>query len=105
MATTGPVPDYRTTDAIIEVLDWAPPPDRNSKVRATAVVRLGGVTVRNVRLMEGQRGPWIALPTHKVDDAWEPLVLLSDRLRIAVLAALTEAVYGPPDESESGAPF
>jgi DNA-binding cell septation regulator SpoVG len=99
-------PDRSLTDAVVEVIDWHGTADPSSNIKLTATVRLGGVTVRNVRLMEGKRGTlWVSLPTHKVDDEWEPLVLLTDRLRIAVLNALTDSLYGPPDESDAGAPF
>ncbi len=63
-------------------------------VRAEFDVRLGGVLVRDVRLVDGRSGTFVGMPSRKnrETDAFYDVVVLSDALKARVLAAIEEAV-------------
>jgi len=86
----------------IEVRDVVRGTDSASKVKLTATVVLGGVTIRFVRLVEGQRGAFVGMPSRKVgDNEFMDVVELSDslrsRVREALLAALSQPTGGHED--------
>jgi DNA-binding cell septation regulator SpoVG len=90
----------------VEIIEPVRTLEPGSKVRLTATVRLGGVTIYNVRLVEGRSGPFVGLPSRKVDDrTWAPLVELSDSLRGRVLDALLAALTASAPLSDDGVPY
>ena len=86
--------------ATIEVVEVERHNDPASKTKLTATVRLGGVTVHGVRLIESQRGPFVSLPSRRREDGagvtWQPIIELNDRLTGLVREALIQALRPDP---------
>jgi DNA-binding cell septation regulator SpoVG len=90
----------------IGVRDVVRTTDPTSKVKLTATVVLGGVTIRFVRLVEGQRGPFVGLPSRKVGDSeFLDVVELSEGLRGRVRDALLGAMRTTPVAADDDLPF
>jgi DNA-binding cell septation regulator SpoVG len=89
----------------IEVRDVERSTDPASKVKLTATVVLGGVAVKFVKLIEGQRGSFVGLPARKIDEEFVDVVELSDSLRGRVREALLVALTQPVETSDDALPF
>jgi len=90
--------------ADITILDIRDHP--SDAVRAEFNVQLGGVLIRDVRLVDGKNGTFIGMPSRKDRDTdrFYDLVALSDALKARVLEAAEAAVAAPPsDASADGA--
>ena len=94
---TDPLSPNRTPSAI-EVRDVVRATDAESKVRLTATVVLGGVTIHYVKLIQGQRGVFVGMPSRKVDEQYVDVVELSEGLRTRVREALQDALHATPAE-------
>jgi DNA-binding cell septation regulator SpoVG len=89
----------------IDLRDVERSDDPASKVKLTATVVLGGVTVKFVKLIEGQRGPFVGMPARKVDEEWIDVVELSDSLKSRVREVLIGALSRPPEVRDDDLPF
>lgn len=75
--------------------------DPASKIKLTATIVLGGVTIKFVRLIEGRNGPFVGMPSRKVgDNEFVDVVELSDGLKSRVRDALLAAMSQPPREDD-----
>jgi DNA-binding cell septation regulator SpoVG len=76
--------------------------DGNGAIKAICSVQAGGVTINDVKVISGSKGPFVAMPSAKgKDDAeWHDVVELSKPLAKAVRSVVLGAWRGQPPEGE-----